>query len=338
MLIYLPFELYKLHFVKGYTMLDATIFKGFFTALITPFRDDHSVDYDAFARLVEWQIQSGIHGLVPCGTTGESPTLTNEEQKKLIALCVEVSNGRVPVIAGTGSNNTSKSVDMTRYAASIGADAALIVAPYYNKPTQQGLIAHYTAIADASEIPVFIYNIPGRSVVNISQDSLKALAAHPMIIGVKDATAALDRPTLTRIQCGPDFRQLSGEDASICGFLAQGGHGAISVTSNLMPAECAALYNAWNTQDLKTVTELRDKMALLHDALFSEPSPAPVKYMLSKLGLCANVLRLPMLPASEAITNNLHIVFEGLNLKSMNKEELDALMPKNEGQQERQTA
>jgi 4-hydroxy-tetrahydrodipicolinate synthase len=272
------------------------MFKGSITALITPFRNG-GVDEDAFQRFVEWQIEQGSHGLVSCGTTGESPTLSHEEDMRVTRLCVEAADGRVPVIAGTGSNNTAEAILLTRAAKEAGADGALIVTPYYNKPTQDGLYAHYKAIHDAVEIPIVIYNIPGRCIVDMSVETMARLAELPRIVGVKDATADLVRPALTRAAIGGGFCQLSGEDATIVPFLAQGGDGCISVTANIAPRACADLHEAWQRGDFKTVDAINQRLMPLHKALFVEPNPTPVKYGASVLGLAENRLRLPLLPA-----------------------------------------
>ena len=273
----------------------SAIFQGYLTALITPMRTDGSVDEKAFRDLVRGQIADGVHGLVPAGTTGESPTLDHGEHQRVIDLCVETAEGKVPVIAGTGSNNTAEAISLTRHAARAGADGALVVTPYYNKPTQEGLFRHYAAIAEAADIPIIIYNIPGRSVVDMSVETMARLAeAFPNIAGVKDATAKLERPLETRLAISPDFCQLSGEDATIAAFLAQGGHGCISVTSNIAPALCARLYNAWRDGDMENFTALRDRLMPLHAALFCESSPGPVKYAASLLGLCEPHTRLPL--------------------------------------------
>ncbi len=269
------------------------MFKGSATALITPFSNG-SVDEGAFQRFVEWQIEQGTDILVPCGTTGESPTLSHEEDMRVTALCVEVAAGRVPVVAGTGSNNTEEAISLTRSAKEAGADGALVVTPYYNKPTQDGLYAHYKAIHDAVEIPIVIYNIPGRCIVDMSVETMARLAELPNIVGVKDATADLTRPALTRQAMGPDFAQLSGEDATVVPFLAQGGHGCISVTANVAPHACAELHDAWQRGDLKTVETINERLMPLHKALFVESSPAPVKYAASLLGFAENRVRLPL--------------------------------------------
>jgi 4-hydroxy-tetrahydrodipicolinate synthase len=274
------------------------MFKGSIVALITPFKDG-KVDEKAFQAFVEWQIAQGTQGLVPCGTTGESPTLSHEEHMRVVELCVNAAAGRVPVIGGTGSNSTAEAVALTRHAKEAGADAALVVTPYYNKPSQEGLYQHYKAIHDAVELPIVIYNIPGRCVVDMSVATMARLAKLPNIVGVKDATADLTRPLRTRLEIGPDFCQLSGEDATITAFLAQGGHGCISVTANIAPAQCAALHRAWQAGDLATVERLRDQLMPLHDAMFVETSPGPVKYAASLLGLCSEELRLPLVSVTD---------------------------------------
>lgn len=277
--------------------MSGPVFVGSITALITPFKSGR-VDETAFQSFVDWQISEGTEGLVSCGTTGESPTLSHEEDMRVTALCVEVANGRVPVIAGTGSNSTEEAILLTRHAKEVGADAALVVTPYYNKPTQEGLYQHYKAIHEAVDLPIVIYNIPGRSIVDMSVDTMKRLADLPRIIGVKDATADLVRPALTKMAIGEDFAQLSGEDATVVPFLAQGGHGCISVTSNVAPRLCADLHAAWKRRDFDTVAEVNARLMPLHQALFAESNPAPVKFAASLLGHCDNELRLPMIAVS----------------------------------------
>ncbi len=279
--------------------MENTMFHGSITALITPFRKGE-VDRTAFDNLIEWQIEQGTHGLVACGTTGESPTLTKEEHGYIVERTVAMVKGRIPVMAGTGSNSTAATIAMTRHAQDAGVDAALIVTPYYNKPTQDGLYAHYKAIHDSTNIPIFIYNIPGRCVVDMSLDTMARLAELPRIAGVKDATGDLSRPTLLRNRVGSDFVQLSGNDDTALAFLAAGGHGCISVTSNVAPALCAAMQNAWKTENIREAESLRDRMAPLNKALFIETSPAPVKYAASRLNLCTDEVRLPMLSATQA--------------------------------------
>ncbi len=275
------------------------MFKGSFTALITPFRNG-KVDDKAYQALCDWQLREGTHGLVPCGTTGESPTLSHEEQMHVTELCIAVAKGRAPVIAGTGSNSTDEAIGLTRHAKKAGADAALMVTPYYNKPTQEGMYRHFKAVADAVDLPIIIYNIPGRSVVNMTTETMARLAEHRNIVGVKDATADLVRPVKTRLAIGPDFCQLSGEDATVVPFLAQGGHGCISVSSNVAPRLCADLHNAWQKGDMKTVARLNDRLMPLHDAIFIEASPGPVKYAAGLLGLCSDELRLPLCEIAES--------------------------------------
>lgn len=275
------------------------MFKGSITALITPFNEKGDIDWLAFDNFVEWQIEQGSDGLVPCGTTGESPTLSHDEHKKLVKRCIDIVNKRIPVIAGTGSNNTTEAIELTIEAKDDGADAALIVMPYYNKPSQAGMIAHYKAINDAVNIPIIIYNIPGRSVVDMSNETMAELAKLPNIAGVKDATADLARPLELRNLIGETFCQLSGEDATATAYLAQGGHGCISVTSNVAPKLCSQMHEAWREGNLIEMARCRDLLAPLHQALFTESSPAPVKYAASQLGLCTDNVRLPLLPATK---------------------------------------
>ncbi len=273
------------------------MFKGSIVALITPFRDG-KVDEVAFKDFVDWQIKQGTHGVVPVGTTGESPTLSHEEHRLVVSLTVEVAKGRVPVIAGTGSNSTEEAIALTRHAKEAGADAALVVTPYYNKPSQEGLYQHYKAIHDAVDLPIIIYNIPGRSVIDMSVATMARLAKLPNIVGVKDATADLARPLRTRVEIGPDFCQLSGEDATVTAFLAQGGVGCISVTANVAPALCSQLHEAWQRGDLVEMARIRDILMPLHHAMFVETSPAPVKYAATLLGKSTPDVRLPLVPCS----------------------------------------
>ena len=275
------------------------MFKGSITALITPFTADGEVDWPALHNLVEWQIAQGVHGVVPCGTTGESPTVTHAEHKQIVKRCVDIVNKRVPVIAGTGSNSTAEALELTQEAKDDGADAALIVAPYYNKPTQEGLYAHFKAINDAVDIPIILYNVPGRCIADISNETVARLAELKNIIGIKDATADLTRPTWMRNEIGEDFCLLTGEDASTAAYLAQGGQGAISVSANVAPKLCAELHNAWQEGDIATFQKLNSLLAPLHDAMFFESSPAPVKYAASRLGLSSENVRLPLLKASK---------------------------------------
>ena len=275
------------------------MFRGSIVALITPFRNG-GVDELAYRALIEWQINEGTEAVVPCGTTGESPTLDHAEHKRVVEVCIEAAAGRIPVIAGTGSNSTTEAIDLTRHAKKAGAAAALVVTPYYNKPTQEGLFRHYQAIAEAVDLPIIIYNIPPRCVIDMSVETMARLAKLPNIIGVKDATADLTRPIRTRLAVGADFCQLSGEDATAVPFLAAGGHGCISVTANVAPALCAEMQRAWRRGDLATTKALQDKLMPLHAALFCESNPGPVKYAASLLGRCAPETRLPLAPLSEA--------------------------------------
>ena len=271
--------------------------KGSMPALITPFKDG-AVDFDTLKKLVEWHIAEGSHGLVPVGTTGESPTLSHEEHYAVVEAVVTAAAGRIPVIAGAGSNNTAEAYEMVRHAHDVGATAALVVTPYYNKPTQAGLIAHFEALA-AIGIPIIIYNIPGRSVVDMTPETMGHLAKNPNIIGVKDATGDLARVCAQRQTCGPDFIQLSGEDATAHGFNAQGGTGCISVTANVAPKLCSQLQEACLKGDYATALTLQDRLMPLHDAIFTEPGLAGAKAALEELGLIDGELRLPLLPVTE---------------------------------------
>lgn len=273
-------------------------FKGSYTALITPFSNG-SIDEDAFRKLVDWQIEQGTHGLVPVGTTGESPTLSHAEHKRVVELCIETANGRVPVIAGAGSNSTAEAIDFAKHAKTAGADGVLVVTPYYNKPTQEGLYLHYKAINDAVDIPVIIYNIPSRCVIDMSVETMARLFKLPNIIGVKDATADLARTSQQRVAMGPEFNQLTGEDASALGFMAHGGDGAISVTANIAPAHCAEFQNACLEGNFVRALEIQDRLMPLHDAMFVESNPGPVKYAAERLGLCNAKTRLPLAPISD---------------------------------------
>jgi len=271
--------------------------KGSLVALITPFRNG-KVDEKAFQDFVEWQIGQGTHGVIPCGTTGESPTLSHAEHKRVVELCVEVAKGRIPVVAGSGSNSTEEAIDLTRHAKEVGADAALVVTPYYNKPTQEGLYQHYKAINDAVDLPIIIYNIPARCVVDMSIATMARLAKLPNIVGVKDATNDLARPLRTRASIGEDFSMLSGEDVTVMAFMAQGGDGCISVTANVAPRACADMHEAWQKGDTAAAMKINARLLPLHDALFVETSPAPVKYACSLLGKGTADVRLPLVPAS----------------------------------------
>lgn len=276
------------------------MFKGSLPALITPFDQNGAVDEKAFCELVEWQIQEGSHGLVPVGTTGESPTLTHEEHKRVIDLCIKTAAGRVPVIAGAGSNNTAEAVDFAQHAEEAGADAVLVVTPYYNKPSQRGLKAHFAAIANAISIPIIIYNIPGRSIIDMSVETMTELFnEHENIVGLKDATGDLARPSRQRHAMGTDFVQLSGEDMTAIGFNAQGGVGCISVTANVAPRLCAQMQEASLAGEMGKALELQDRLIPLHSVLFAEPNPGGAKYALSLLGKCEDTQRLPLVPISE---------------------------------------
>ena len=279
-------------------MTAKTSFRGSFTALVTPFKNG-SVDEKAFRDIVDWQISEGTNGLVPVGTTGESPTLSHHEHKQVVEWCIDQADGRVPVIAGSGSNSTAEAIELSRHAEEAGADAVLIVTPYYNKPTQEGLYQHYKAINDAIGIPIIIYNIPGRSIVDMSVETMARLYELKNIAGVKDATANMARVSQQRAAMGPDFNQLSGEDITALGFMVHGGHGCISVTSNVAPRLCAEFQAACLKGDFAGALKLQDKLTPLHINLFVETSPAPIKYAMSLIGKCANTVRLPMVPASE---------------------------------------
>lgn len=275
------------------------MFRGSIPALVTPFRDG-SLDEDVFVRFVEWQVEKGSHGLVPVGTTGESPTLSHDEHKRVVELCVATAKKRVPVIAGAGSNSTAEAIDFARHAKSAGADAVLIVMPYYNKPTQEGLFQHIKAINDSVEIPIVLYNVPSRTVADMLPATMARCAALANVIGVKDATANLARASLQRHLCGPDFMMLSGEDSTALGFNAHGGTGCISVTANVAPALCAQFQEATLRGDFRTALELQDRLMPLHDALFVETSPGPVKYAVSRLGFGSPETRLPLAPITDA--------------------------------------
>ncbi len=269
------------------------MFKGSIPALVTPFKNG-ALDSATLKQLVEWHIAEGSHGLVPVGTTGESPTLSHAEHGQVIAEVVKAAAGRIPVIAGAGSNNTTEGIELIRHAEKVGANAALIVTPYYNKPTQRGLIAHYTALHDCCSLPIIIYNIPGRSVVDMSPETMGELARLPRIVGVKDATGKIERVSQQRLTCGADFIQLSGEDATALGFNAHGGVGCISVTANVAPRLCAEFQMATLAGDYAKALEYQDRLMPLHEAIFIEPGLAGAKYGLSRLGLCSDEVRLPL--------------------------------------------
>jgi len=274
-------------------------FQGSFPALITPMKNG-AVDEAAYRKFVAWQIKEGSHGLVPVGTTGESPTVTPQEHKRLIEICVEEARGKVPVIAGAGSNNTAEAIEYAAHAKKAGADAALIVVPYYNKPTQEGIYQHYRAIAKTVDIPIFVYNVPGRTVANCSVETLDRLAKDcPNIVGTKDASADLTRPSRQRLMTGESFIQLSGEDGTALGFNAHGGVGCISVTANVAPRLCSELQEATLKGDYRKAIAIQDRLMPLHHALFVETNPGPVKYAVSLLGHCTDEARLPMVPVTE---------------------------------------
>ncbi|MCZ8102979.1 MAG: 4-hydroxy-tetrahydrodipicolinate synthase [Burkholderiales bacterium] len=279
-------------------MTKSRMFKGSITALVTPFKDG-ALDEPAFRTHVAWQIDNGTHGLVPVGTTGESPTLSHAEHKKVVEWCISEARGRVPVIAGAGSNNTAEAIELAVHAEKAGADAVLVVTPYYNKPTQEGMYRHFKAVNDAIGIPIIIYNIPPRSVIDMSVDTMKRLYGLKNIAGVKDATGNVVRASLQRQAMGPDFVQLSGEDASAIGFNAHGGHGCISVTSNVAPKQCAEFQEAMLAGDYAKAITYQDRLMPLHTALFIETNPAGPKYALSALGRMSDEVRLPMVAATE---------------------------------------
>tara|TARA_Y100000590_G_C15607830_1_gene972665 strand:+ start:116 stop:1003 length:888 start_codon:yes stop_codon:yes gene_type:complete len=294
------------------------MFKGSITALITPLRNGKVSDQE-FQDFVEWQIKQGSHGLVPCGTTGESPTLTHNEHKRVIHLCIEAVNNRIPVIAGTGSNSTDEAINLTKYSEIAGADAVLVVTPYYNKPTQQGLYNHFKAINDNCKIPIIIYNIPGRSVVDIDMETMIKLSKLKNIIGVKDSSNDLTRPLMTEQKIGKNFCQISGEDATVVPFLSQGGQGCISVTANIAPKLCSDLHNSWQKGNFKKVRYLNKLLFPLHNALFLETSPGPVKYAASLLKICSNELRLPLSDVSNNTKKEVKSVLKKLKIKPIKK-------------------
>lgn len=278
---------------------------GALTALVTPFKND-VLDEKAFGDFIEWQIESGIHGLVPCGTTGESATLSDAEHKRVIALCVEAAAGRVPVVAGAGSNETRISIRYAKHAKELGADAALVVSPYYNKPNQEGMYQHFKAISQAVDIPIVIYNVPSRSVVDISNETMGRLAKLPTVIGCKDATGEIDRVTELIDLCGEDFIQLSGDDPTALGHSVHGGSGAISVGSNIAPAQYAAMFNALRAKDYVTARQIHDKLDRLHKDVFLCPSPAPTKYALGLMGKMGDEVRLPITPCTAQTKEAIH--------------------------------
>ena len=278
------------------------MFKGSNVALITPFKNN-KLDIDAYIKLIHFHLDNGTNGLVPAGTTGESPTLSHDEHQKVIELCIKESNGKNPVIAGTGSNSTEEAISLTMHAEKVGADAALIVTPYYNKPTQEGLYHHFKKIADSTSLPIIIYNIPGRSVVDMTIETMFKLSSIKNIIGVKDATNDLFRPLLTQTKIKKNFCYLSGEDGTTLAYLAQGGQGCISVTANIAPRLCSDLHNNWNNQNFKESQKINLQLAKLHHVLFLESSPGPVKYAAELLNLCSSETRMPLVPIQEKTKN-----------------------------------
>jgi 4-hydroxy-tetrahydrodipicolinate synthase len=287
--------------------------KGSIPALITPMKDG-KVDEAAFRKLVSWQIAQGSHGLVPCGTTGESPTLSHEEHMRVIEICVEEANGRVPVIAGAGSNATAEAISLTRHAKKVGADAVLSVTGYYNRPSQEGIYRHFAAVAEAVDMPILVYNIPGRAVVDIAVETMARLAKIANIIGVKDATANLLRPSRERLACGKAWRLISGEDGTALGYMAHGGHGCISVTANIAPKLCAEFQNACMQGAFDRALQIQDRLLPVHDAMFCEPSPAPVKYAASLLGLATDEVRLPLMAATDEARAKVKAALTGAGL------------------------
>ncbi len=274
------------------------MFKGVFTALLTPFKNGE-LDEVSFRSFIDFQIESGIHGLVPVGTTGESPTVSHDEHKLAVEICIDQANKKVPVIAGTGSNNTAEAIELTNHACEKGADAALVVTPYYNKPNQEGLYAHYKAISENSDIPIVIYNIPGRSIVDMNLETINKLFQIKNIIGVKDATSDISRVFKYKSIIGDSFNQLSGEDATTLAYMTYGGHGSISVTSNIAPKLCSEFMNLCLAGKFDEASKINDKLMKLHECLFLEPSPGPVKYAAEKLGLMSSELRLPLVEISK---------------------------------------
>ena len=285
-----------------------------YTALITPFSNG-KVDEAAFRKLVDFQIENGTHGLVPVGTTGESPTLSHEEHDRVVEMCIEQAAGRVPVIAGAGSNSTDEAVRLAKHAAAAGADGVLIVSPYYNKPTQEGLYRHFTAVAQAVDVAVIVYDIPGRSIVRVNDDTLARMAAdYQNIAGIKDATTDVGRPPRIINALGSGFAQLSGEDATTLPYLAGGGHGAISVTSNIAPRQMADMHNAWQAGDIATAQQINTRMIEVHDAMFCEASPGPVKYAAELLGICSAETRLPLCEIADASKARVEAALRGAGL------------------------
>jgi len=291
------------------------MFRGSIPALITPFKKG-VVDYLSFSNIIEWSISEGSHGFVPCGTTGESPTLSHAEHNKVVEECIRIVDKRVPVIAGTGSNNTIEAIEFTNHAENVGADAALVVTPYYNKPTQEGLYLHFKKIAESTSLPIIIYNIPGRSTVDMTIETMKKLSHLKNIVGVKDATNDLFRPILTQSMIEKDFCYLSGEDGTALAFLAQGGQGCISVTANIAPKLCSSLQNSWFENNINKAKEINLKLAKLNYSLFIESSPGPVKYAAELLGLCSSETRLPLSPIKDKTKEIIKVAMEEVSLIS----------------------
>jgi 4-hydroxy-tetrahydrodipicolinate synthase len=275
-------------------------FRGVFTALVTPFRRG-ALDEAAFVDLVERQVAAGVHGLVPVGTTGETATLSHDEHRRVVELCVQTARGRVPVIAGAGSNSTSEAIELAQHAKEIGADAVLAVTGYYNRPSQEGVYRHFAAMDAAVDIPIVIYNVPSRTIVDLSNELVERLAKLPHIVGIKDATGDLTRISLQRLTCGPDWQMLSGDDPTALGYIAHGGHGCISVTANVAPEACAAFHNAALGGDWDLARSWQDRLIRLHKGLFLDASPSPTKFALAHLGLCTDEVRLPIAPCADAV-------------------------------------
>ena len=285
--------------------MNRPLFKGVITALITPFRDG-KVDEAAFRALIERQIEGGVHGVVPVGTTGESATVSVEEHKRIVELCVETVAGRVRVIAGAGASATDKAIDLVRHAKTVGADGALVVTPYYNRPSQEGLYAHFAGINDAVQMPVVLYNVPGRTGVDMADATTARLSQLPNIVGIKDATADMGRISRQRLDSAEGFALITGDDPSFLGYLAHGGHGVISVTSNVAPRAMVDLFDAFERGDIHTARAMQDRLIGLHKALFMDSSPSPTKYVLSKLGLCSEEIRLPLVACNDAVKPAIH--------------------------------
>lgn len=289
------------------------MFKGVYTALITPL-ENNKFNEEVFVKLLDRQVKAGVSGVIPCGTTGESPTMSHDEHNHIIESCVNFCKGKIQVIAGTGSNSTDEAIATTQYAEKVGADAALIVTPYYNKPSARGIYEHFKAIHDNTNIPIILYNIPGRCIVNISMELLEKLAKLPRIVAIKDATANLVLPSLVRNKIGKDFYQLSGEDATMLAFNISGGHGCISVTSNIVPEKCVELQSSWFAGDIKRAQEIQDELVDLNQVLFCETNPVPVKYAAGLLGLCSGELRLPLVPVSDESKLKIKVALQELGL------------------------